>query len=108
MPANTRKRITRYRYHHPGRLVPPDAKHLRGRSMRLLPGETVAWHTTGKREEVIIVLAGSLRLDLADGGRVARTTTLSVGHCVFLPQAVAHRVVNRFTRIARYLYFTAS
>ena len=88
-----------------GKLVPPNAKRLRGRAIILRPGEAVEWHSTGAREELIIALAGTVRLEL---GRVVRphTALLRAGRCAFIPSATIHRVVNRTTRTAHYLYVT--
>lgn len=86
--------------------MPSAACRLKGRSMRLKPGEGVEWHTTGAREEVLIILGGSIRLDLMPPRGPRASRTLSAGRCAFLPRRVRHRVVNRSRRVARYLYIT--
>jgi len=75
--------------------------------MRLEPGESVPWHSTGAREEVLIVLEGSLRLEYRRGRGAPRAMRLSSGFSAFLPQSVPHRVVNRSRRRLGYLYLTA-
>ena len=75
--------------------------------MALEPGESVPWHSTGAREEVLIVLEGALQLERGRGRRAPRVIRLPAGCCAFLPQSVAHRVVNRSKRRVRYLYLTA-
>ena len=100
-------RVVRRSYHRPGRLVPITAVHVRGRSIILRPGESVPWHSTQRREEVLIMLEGTLRLELDGGKAQRRGLRLSAGHCVFLPQATRHRLMNQSTRRAQYLYLTA-
>ena len=97
--------MTTKSFHRPGRLLPPSAKRLRGRAILLRPGQAVDWHSTGAREELMIVLAGTVRLELGRAGR-PRATSLRAGRCAFVPSATIHRVVNRTTRNAQYLYIT--
>ena len=77
--------------------------------MMLKPGQAVDWHTTGTREEVLVILGGAIRLELQPSFDSLRSLrmTLSAGRCAFVPRGVRHRVVNRSSRAARYLYFTA-
>ena len=89
----------------PGKLLPSQAKRLRGRSLALKPGRAMAWHSTGSREELLMILTGRLQLELrARTGR--RALALVAGQCAFIPQDVVHRMVNRSRRPARYLYLT--
>lgn len=91
----------------PGKLVPPAARRLKSRAIRLRTGQAVDWHTTGVREELIIVLAGAVRLEVRASVRRLRTTSVSAGWCAFVPHRVWHRVVNRSARPAHYVYVTA-
>ena len=100
-------RVRRRSYSRVGRLVPAGAAHFRGRSMRLLPGQGVEWHSTGRREEVLLAMTGTLWLEYEQPAHRVRNLKLSAGECVFLPQAVRHRVINRSLRTTRYLYLTA-
>ena len=100
------KRLSRCAWRRPGRLTPPHAKRLRARSMHLRPGEAVAWHSTGSREELLIALAGRLRLERRQSGRLLKTVSLVAGQCAFLPRRVIHRMVNHSPQSARYLYVT--
>ena len=65
------------------------------------------WHTTGVREELLVILAGRVVLELQPSSSRRRVVSLGEGQCAFLPQATMHRVVNRSTHPARYLYVTA-
>jgi len=90
-----------------GRLVPAGAKHLRGRSVVLRAGQAIEWHSTGPREEILIAVSGTMHLERCDGHNRLKTTRLMAGQCAFLPMKTRHRVVNRSTRMAHYLYLTA-
>ena len=54
--------VRRVSYLRSGRLIPKAADGLRARSVLLRPGERMAWHSTGGREELLILLRGSLRV----------------------------------------------
>ena len=90
-----------------GRLVPPQAKGLRAGSVILKPGEAMGWHSTGPREELLLALAGRVRIEVQPRRRRAQSVALTVGQCAFLPTRTPHRVVNQSRSIARYLYITA-
>ena len=89
------------------KLIPPTAKYFKGRSMHLPRGAAVPWHTTGRREEVLVVLEGTPILHhYGTTGRL-RQDRLKAGDCVFLASGTVHCVQNPFRLMARYLYFTA-
>ena len=64
------------------------------------------WHTTDDREELIVVLTGRIQID-AERSQDRLRTVLQAGQCALLPSRTRHAVVNRSTRIARYVYVTA-
>ncbi|MBI2884660.1 MAG: cupin domain-containing protein [Candidatus Omnitrophica bacterium] len=99
------QRILRRSVQRAGRIIPTAARHLRGRAVTLKPGDVMPWHSTGAREEVIIVLAGRLELRLADGA--GRTRRVAAHQCVFLPMRTRHSVFNAARAPVRYLYITA-
>ncbi len=99
--------IRRSSYTRPGRLVPANARGLRARSIVLDHGEQMAWHTTGMREELLITLAGRMRLEMPSRFHRVRSLLLRPGQCVFLPASTMHRVVNHSRAQAHYLYVTA-
>ena len=74
--------LRRRRYDRAGRLVPRRLRGLRAGSVILKPGGSMPWHSTKDREELLIVLAGSVRLELA-----GRTGTK---RRVALPADIAH------------------
>ena len=98
--------VTRRSYRRAGRLVPPSSRRLRSRSMILQPGQSVEWHSTGSREELLIGISGTATLEYRDGPRRVRRASLPAGGCLFLPCHVEHRVVNRASRMAHYIYLT--
>jgi mannose-6-phosphate isomerase-like protein (cupin superfamily) len=65
----------------------------------------MAWHSTKRKEELLLGLAGTVAVEVCRGRRVRRLT-LRPGRYVFLPQETRHRVVNRSPAPARYLYIT--
>ena len=73
----------------------------------LKPGEIMEWHSTRAREELLIMLAGRVQVEVE--GRVGcQHVGLNVGACARLPQRTRHRIVNRSTAAAaRYVYVTA-
>ena len=110
-------RVVRRSYRRAGRLVPPASRRLRSRSMILKPGQSVEWHSTGSREELLIGISGTVTLEYRacpprqtqrrrDGPRRIRRATLPAGGCLFLPHRIEHRVVNRASRMAHYIYLT--
>ncbi len=103
----SRPRVSRRSLRRSGRVVPAHANQFRGRVIRLRPGKSVAWHSTGPREEMLILLAGSVRLEYQPRRAAVRTMALGEDSCAFLSSGTIHRVVNRSTRNARYVYLTA-
>ena len=75
--------------------------------MRLPRGAAVPWHTTGGREEVLVVLVGTPILHHYRTTGRTHKTRLHPGDCVFLASGTVHCVQNPFRLMARYLYFTA-
>ena len=101
MPATIRRRSLQ----RPGRVVPAGAARLRGRVVTLRPGGLMPWHSTERREELLIGLTGTVRVVTERAGR-RRSVVVEAGACVFLPQDTPHCVVNATRRAARYLYVT--
>jgi quercetin dioxygenase-like cupin family protein len=89
----------------PGRVVPSNARHLRGRCVALRAGGVMPWHTTGAREELLIPLHGALRIEIETSGR-RRRVAMTPGLTIFLPSATTHQVMNASSKPARYLYVT--
>ncbi|MBI4323358.1 MAG: cupin domain-containing protein [Candidatus Omnitrophica bacterium] len=99
--------VERRSYARTGKLLPKTAKRLRGRSVRLPPHGVMDWHSTARREELLVALAGSVRVEYRNGRGRTQATTVRAGQCAFIPSGVRHRVINRTTRVSHYLYVTA-
>ena len=89
-----------------GRVVPAAARGLRAAVVVLPPGGVMDWHSTHAREELLVALAGRVRVEVRSAHRLRRLT-LKAGTCAFLPRHTLHRVVNQSSLMARYLYVTA-
>ena len=70
--------------------------------MILKPGNAVEWHSTRQREELLLGVAGSVRIDYGD--ERTRSMIMAAGQCVFLPPGTPHRVVNVSSSAAHYIY----
>ena len=88
------------------RLVPRGARGLRAGVVVLKPGGIMEWHSTRSREELLIMLAGRVQVEV-EGRSGRQHVGLNAGACAQLPQRTTHRIVNRSGRIARYVYVTA-
>ena len=64
------------------------------------------WHSTGRREELLIALVGSVRVEYRNGRGRTQAMTVRAGQCAFIPSGVWHRVINRAKRVSQYLYLT--
>lgn len=91
----------------PGRLVPGPGRGLRARCVRLRAGETMDWHSTGRREELLLVLDGRVRVEVNRPHRGRRRRIpLRALTSLFLPAGTWHQVANVSRRSARYVYVT--
>jgi mannose-6-phosphate isomerase-like protein (cupin superfamily) len=78
---------------------------LRAGAVVLALGQSMDWHSTEEREELLILLSGRLQLeaDTRPRSRVA----LRAGQCAYIPPRTWHRVLNRTSASATYVYVTA-
>jgi mannose-6-phosphate isomerase-like protein (cupin superfamily) len=105
MPSRPAIRVTSYRSAR--RLIPRRRRGLRASSVVLRPGGTMDWHSTQRREELLIAMAGTVHLE-ADAGGTTRRVSVKAGQCAWLPPHTRHRVVNRFRLSAAYVYVTGA
>jgi mannose-6-phosphate isomerase-like protein (cupin superfamily) len=77
---------------------------MRSGFVRLKPGETVGWHTTGKNEESLVILRGrgEARLE-SQSPQTFRAPAL-----VYIPPATQHNVANTGGEPLEYVYVVAS
>ncbi len=81
----------------------PQTAGMRSGFVRLKPGETVGWHTTGKNEESLVVLRGRGEA-LVEGEPSRRFTAPAF---VYIPPATRHNVANVGNQLLEYVYVVA-
>lgn len=89
-----------------GRLTPAKNRGLRARVVILAPRGIMPWHSTRRREELLLVLRGALRVEWVQPRQQIIAQPLRAGHALWLPAQTIHRVVNAARRKARYIYVT--
>ena len=81
----------------------PQTAGMRSGFVRLKPGETVGWHTTGKNEESLVVLHG--RGEARIEGQPPRA--FAAPALVYIPPATRHNVANTGESLLEYVYVVA-
>ena len=81
----------------------PQTAGMRSGFVRLVPGQTVGWHTTGKNEEALVILHGKGKAFI-DGQPSIPFVALAL---VYIPPATRHNVENTGRDVLRYEYVVA-
>lgn len=81
----------------------PQTTGMRSGFVRLKPGETVGWHTTGKNEEALVILHGSGEA-LIEG---QTSQPFESPELVYIPPATRHNVANTGKEPLEYVYVVA-
>jgi len=81
----------------------PQTAGMRSGFVRLKPGATVGWHTTGKHEETLVILKGQ-GAALIDG---QARRTFSAPAAAYIPPVTRHNVENTGTEPLEYVYVVA-
>jgi mannose-6-phosphate isomerase-like protein (cupin superfamily) len=81
----------------------PETAGMRSGFVRLKPGGTVGWHTTGKNEESLVVLRG--RGEARIKGEPSRP--FAAPALVYIPPATRHNVANVGDQLLEYVYVVA-
>ena len=81
----------------------PQTAGMRSGFVRLAPGVSVGWHTTGQNEEALVVLRGRGEARLE--GEPARSFTAPT--LVYFPPATRHNVANTGNETLEYVYVVA-
>ena len=81
----------------------PQTAGMRSGFVRLKPGETVGWHTTGKNEESLVVLRGRGEVRLE--GQPPRA--FAAPALAYIPPATRHNVANTGDTLLEYVYVVA-
>jgi mannose-6-phosphate isomerase-like protein (cupin superfamily) len=76
---------------------------MRSGFVRLKPGESVGWHTTGQNEEALVVLRGA-GAALING---QANQTLAAPALAYIPPATRHNVSNTGKEVLEYVYVVA-
>jgi mannose-6-phosphate isomerase-like protein (cupin superfamily) len=81
----------------------PQTAGMRSGFVRLKPGETVGWHTTGEHEEALVILRGH------GEARIEGEAALPVASAmeVYIPPATRHNVANTGSEMLEYVYVVA-
>jgi quercetin dioxygenase-like cupin family protein len=98
--------IRKCRYLRPGRLILRPTDGLKARSVRLLGRTGIKRHTTGAREELILVVQGLIEVGVEQDSAFARRLKVKAGESLFLPARTFHRVLNAHRGISQYVYVT--
>jgi uncharacterized protein (DUF885 family)/mannose-6-phosphate isomerase-like protein (cupin superfamily) len=81
----------------------PQTAGMRSGFVRLKPGESVGWHTTGRNEESLVVLRGTG--SAAIEGQPGRT--FAAPNVIYIPPATKHNVTNTGGEPLEYVYVVA-
>ena len=81
----------------------PQTAGMRSGFVRLKPGKTVGWHTTGKNEESLIVLHG--RGEARIEGQPPQA--FAAPALAYIPPATRHNVANTGDELLEYVYVVA-
>jgi len=83
---------------------PPQTAGMRSGFVRLKPGESVGWHSTGNNEESLVILRG--QGDALIEGQPERSFT-APGY-VYIPPATRHNVTNTGSAMLEYVFVVAA
>ncbi len=81
----------------------PQTAGMRSGFVRLKPGETVGWHTTGAHEETLVILHGK-GTAMVDGQPDRPFVSPAV---TYIPPATRHNIKNTGSEILEYVYVVA-
>lgn len=82
---------------------PPQSVAMRSGCVTLRADETVGWHTTGAREELIIVLAGTGEARFREKPAI----TVRAGEALYVPPQCEHDLASTGPEPLRYIYVVA-
>ncbi len=85
----------------------PQTTGMRSGFVRLKPGQTVGWHTTGKNEEALVILRGKGNALIEGLGGVRSGMPLVAPTLVYIPPGTRHNVENTGSDLLEYEYVVA-
>ena len=83
-------------------LKPPESRLLKSGQVTLQPKESVGWHVTDKREELIIVLQGTATIMQHN-----KETQVKAGETHYIKEGTSHNVVNNLDKELKYIYIVS-
>lgn len=81
----------------------PQTAGMRSGLVRLKPGESVGWHSTGKNEETLIVLRGRGKAQTKGGHAIPFRAPREI----YIPSETEHNVTNTGSEVLEYVYVVA-
>ena len=81
----------------------PQTTGMRSGFVRLKPGETVGWHTTGQNEETLVILRGQGEAQIEGQPKL----TFVAPRLAYIPPASRHNVANTGKEPLEYVYVVA-
>lgn len=81
----------------------PQTSGMRGGSVKLRPGESVGWHSTGEHEEGLVILHGKGLANFEGGADVP----LHEKMLAYIPPGTKHNVTNTGTDLLEYVWVVA-
>lgn len=81
----------------------PQTTGMRSGFVRLKPGESVGWHTTGQQEEALVILRGQGEAKIEGRARLRVAAQM----LVYIPPAAKHNVTNTGKELLEYVYVVA-
>jgi quercetin dioxygenase-like cupin family protein len=81
----------------------PQTAGMRGGSVRLKPGESVGWHSTGSNEESLVILHGN------GTAKIEGHPDMPLGekNLAYIPPSTRHNVTNTGTDVLEYVWIVA-
>jgi len=81
----------------------PQTSGMRGGSVKLKPGESVGWHSTGENEEALVILKGS------GAARIEGRPDIGFhdGELIYIPSGKRHNVTNTGADVLEYVWVVA-
>jgi len=81
----------------------PQTSGMRGGSVRLKPGESVGWHSTGMNEEALTILHGTGAANIEGHADVP----LHANMLAYIPPGTRHNVTNTGSEVLEYVWVVA-
>ncbi len=81
----------------------PQTSGMRGGSVKLRPGESVGWHSTGEHEEALVILHGTGAANIEGRADVLVHEKM----LAYIPPETKHNVTNTGTELLEYVWVVA-